>query len=444
MLPLDPPDAAAKLAGKPQPPEAVRLAVLRESHSDRALRRAHHHQMNNLHNGKKRVLIMSASAGTGHIRAAQALEKVFAAHPAVEEVVHKDALEYTNKLFRDFYSKFYERLVRYAPDFLGWWYKASDEPWRTDTMRHALDRLNTGPLVRFIRSFNPHITVCTHFMPAGIMSHLIAKSLLPAHLSIVVTDLDFHAMWLSRAFHRYFVAIEETKAHLEALGLPTERITVSGIPIDPAFEEQISREEARSRMGLNPRKTTLLLSAGALGVSPAEFVVQRLMHLKEDVQIVVICGRNADLEDRIRQSVASSRTPFTVMGYTNQMPLLMKASDLFIGKPGGLTISEALACGLPMAIVSPIPGQEERNSDHLLEDGVAIKCNEMTTIPYKIGSLLRDPARLAAMRQRAFALGRPDATRVVVRTLIEDDLPPLQLGEREREAIALAGARERD
>lgn len=393
---------------------------------------------------KKRVLIMSTSAGTGHVRAAQALEKVFASHPSVGEVIHKDALEYTNKLFRDFYSKFYEQLVRYAPEFLGWWYKTSDEPWRTDTMRHALDRLNTGPLVKFIRAFNPHITVCTHFMPAGIMSHLIAKSLVPAHLSIVVTDLDFHAMWLSRAFHRYFVAIEETKAHLEALGLPPERITVSGIPIDPVFERPIEREKVRTELGLDPRKTTLLLSAGALGVSPAEFVVERLMHLKEDVQIVVVCGRNPELEERVREITAGSRIPFKVLGFTDQMHLLMKTSDLFIGKPGGLTTSEALACGLPMAIVSPIPGQEERNADHLLEDGVAIKCNEMTTIPFKIGALLRDPERLAAMRRRAFALGRPGATRLIVRTLIEDDLPPLQLGQREREAIALAGTKERD
>lgn len=392
----------------------------------------------------KRVLIMSTSAGTGHVRAAEALESVFGAHPQVSEVIHKDALEYTNNFFRDFYSKFYEQLIRNAPEFLGWWYKTSDEPWRTDTMRHALDRLNTVPLVKFIRSFDPHITVCTHFMPAGIMSHLIAKEKLSAHLSIVVTDLDFHAMWLSRAFHRYFVAIDETRAHLEALGLPPERITVSGIPIDQRFAEPIEREQARIELGLDPQRTTLLVSAGALGVGPAEFVVNRLMELRSDVQIVVVCGRNPALEETVSAMTAGSRIPFHVMGFTTQMHLLMKVSDLFIGKPGGLTTSEALACGLPMAIISPIPGQEERNSDHLLEDGVAVKCNEFTTIPYKIDKLLEDKSRLAAMRQRAFALGRPNSTRTVVRTLIEDELPPLHIGASERAAIAQAGSKERD
>src|SRR5258708_8941247 len=106
-------------------------------------------------------------------------------------------------------------------------------------MRLMLDRLNTGPLVKFIRKFDPHITVCTHFMPAGIISHLIAKNQLDAHLSIVVTDLYFHAMWLSRMFHRYFVAIEETKMHLEMLGVPSERITGSGLPICPVVASPI-------------------------------------------------------------------------------------------------------------------------------------------------------------------------------------------------------------
>ena len=103
---------------------------------------------------------MSVSAGMGHVRAAEALEKTFAAHESVLEVVNNDALLYTNKLFRDFYSTFYSSLTKSAPNFLGWWYKTSDEPWRTDAMRQMIDRLNTKPLVRFIRDFDPHITVC--------------------------------------------------------------------------------------------------------------------------------------------------------------------------------------------------------------------------------------------------------------------------------------------
>jgi processive 1,2-diacylglycerol beta-glucosyltransferase len=389
---------------------------------------------------KKRVLIVSTSAGTGHVRAAQALEKEFARDPRVAQVVHEDALTFTNKLFRDFYSTLYIRLVRAAPDVLGWVYKASDEPWKGETVRTQLDRLNTRKFIKFIREFDPHITVCTHFMPAGIISHLMEKGELQTHLSIVVTDMDCHAMWLSRRFHRYFVAIDETKAHLEALGLPAERITVSGIPIDPVFAEPEDRAGLRARYGLLPDRTTLLLSAGALGVGPTELIVERLKHLRNDVQTIVICGKSEEVKERVKKAIGGA-SHFTALGYTDKMHELMKISDLFIGKPGGLTTSEALACGLPMVIFSPIPGQEERNSDHLLEQGIAIKCNELTTMPYKIDQVLDEPGRLARMSKAASALGRPHAARTVVETLLDDHLPPLILDSEQRDAIALAASR---
>ena len=391
---------------------------------------------------KKRVLILSVSAGSGHVRAAQALAKAFAQEPDVEAVEHLDALNYTNKLFHDFYSKFYLRLVKSAPEVLGWAYKASDEPWKTDAMRLRLDRLQSKKLVRFIRRFRPDIVICTHFMPTGIIAHLIEKGLIDTHLSVVLTDLDMHAMWLSRTFHRYFVAMEETKAHLMALGLPPDRITVSGIPVDPAFGQPADRAALRRELGLDPDRFTLLFSAGTFGVSPAEFVVAKLKQMRHRIQTLVICGKNAEQQARV-EALVEGNPDFKVFGYTRRMHDLMKASDLYLGKPGGLTTAESLACGLPMAVLGPIPGQEDRNSDHLLEEGAAIKCNEMTTIAFKLDRLLDDPVRLAAMRSNAVRMGRPDAAGFIVRTLLEDDLPPLQIDDTTRVQIAEAAAGER-
>ena len=385
---------------------------------------------------------MSAGAGSGHIRAAEALEKSFKSDGRVEEVFNNDALQYTNKLFRDFYSKLYTSLVKSAPNFLGWWYKTSDEPWRTDRMRHMIDRLNTQPLVRFIRKFDPHITVCTHFMPAGIISHLIATQQLQARLSIVVTDFDFHAMWLSRSFHRYFVAIDETKAHLEMLGIPEDRITVSGIPIDPVFQDYVNPKAERARLGFNPEKPVLLLSAGAFGLGPTEFMVERLINLKHDVQTLVVCGRNEELRQRLIGLTGNQSARFKILGYTDEMHKLMKASDIFIGKPGGLASSEAIACGLPMCVVTPIPGQEERNSDHLLEEGIAIKCNDLTTLAFKLDRLLDEPKRLELMKANALRFADPTASQTIVDTLLEDRLPPLALTKKQRAAIALAAGPE--
>jgi len=371
----------------------------------------------------RRVLILSASAGTGHVRAAEALEKVFRQQPGVGEVRNIDALRFTNQLFRDFYSKLYITLVQRAPTVLGIVYNSTDEPWKTDRMRLMMDRLNTRPLERFIARFKPDITVCTHFLPSEIISYLISKGKLNAKLSIVVTDLDIHAMWLCRTFDRYFVALEESKVHLEVLGLPGSHITVSGIPIDPAFGKKGDRATMRTEAGFDNDRPLFLISGGALGVSPAAGVLDALARLKHPAQAIVICGKNEEMKASMEKQARAieAKNPgltFKILGYTNEMHRWMQISDLFIGKPGGLTTAESLACGLPMIIVSPIPGQEDRNSDHLLEKGIALKCNEFTTLAYKLDALLDHPEQLEAMRQKAIYYGRPNAAETIVDALL--------------------------
>lgn len=222
------------------------------------------------------------------------------------------------------------------------------------------------------------------------------------------------------------------------LGIPSERITVSGIPIDPAFLQPVSRIEQRLQLGLNPTKPVLMLSAGAFGIGPTEYMVERMLNLNSDAQTIVVCGHNHELKQRIQQLTEAQRAKFKVLGYTGEMHKLMKASDIFIGKPGGMTASEAIACGLPMCIVSPIPGQEERNSDHLLEEGIAVKCNDLTTLPFKLERLLEDPDRLARMKANALRFARPNASTTIVDTLLEDRLPPLSFNKSQRAAMALA------
>lgn len=400
-----------------------------------------------------RILILSVSAGTGHVRAGQALEKAARAHPEVRDVMHLDALQFTNKVFRRFYGEFYIDLVRSAPLLLGWFFESSDEPWKTEKMRGMLERMNTGPLVRKIRQFNPDITICTHFLPAEILAHLIKRERVETRLSIVVTDYYVHAMWLSRIFHRYFVACEESKVQLENIGFPPEAITVSGIPIDPVFCLQKERGELRAAHGLRDDLPVLLVSAGALGVGSAGRIAEVLGTITLPLQVVVICGKNEKLyhtvlEQKQRLESACEHLALTVLRYTTEIDEWMKLSDLYIGKPGGLTTAEALSCGLPMVIYQPIPGQEERNSDFLLEQGAAVKCNQITTMAYKVQSLLADPGRMERMRQCALRAGRPSAAGNIIEQLIDEyhtggtvTIAKKRRGERTRERFREMGRR---
>jgi processive 1,2-diacylglycerol beta-glucosyltransferase len=366
-----------------------------------------------------KVLILSASAGAGHVRAAEALERAFALLGAAREVRHTDTLQFTNKVFRNLYSRAYLELVDRAPDVLGWLYDWLDTPWEKERRRLAWDKLNTRPFVRMLERYQPDLVVCTHFLPAEIISWLKAKRRLDCAEAVVVTDFDVHAMWLSHHVEHYFVAIDETREHLVRLGVPPERVTASGIPIDPAFAEPKDKRAMRAKHGLAPDRTIVLLSAGGFGVGPVEHAVTSLLGLRHPAQIVVVCGRNEELRARLAARAAETRpAALVVVGYTAEMDEYMAAADVLVGKPGGLTTSEALARELALVIVNPIPGQEERNSDHLLEQGAAIRCNNLPVLGYKIDRLLDDPRRLAAMRATARRLARPDAARDVVRTAV--------------------------
>ena len=368
-----------------------------------------------------KVLILSASAGAGHLRAAEAVERAFREAGAAREVKHVDTLRFTNKVFRTLYSKAYIELVNKSPEVLGWLYDALDTPWKNERRRLALDKLNTRPFVKMLREERPDICVSTHFLPAEIISWLRAKERIAARQAVVVTDFDVHAMWLCHHYEQYFVALDETRAHLEALGVPAAKISVTGIPIDPVFAAAKDRREMCEKHHLRTGVTTVLLSAGGFGVGPVEKIVGSLLELESPAQVVALCGRNEELRARVERAAAAARSPrvtVRAVGYTTEVDELMTASDLLLGKPGGLTTSEALAKGLAFCVVNPIPGQEERNSDHLLEEGVAIRCNNLPALAYKLDRLLADPARLAAMRANARRLARPHAARDIVSRLL--------------------------
>jgi len=370
-------------------------------------------------NRKLRVLVLSASSGAGHVRAAQALEKAFRAHGGCT-VEHVDTLEYVSKIFQRLYDKAYIGMVKRAPDLMGLLYERTDQPWRHPRPRLAVDRLNTQPMIRMLKRVQPDLCVATHFLPGEILAWLIAKKKLTAKNAIVVTDYDVHAMWLCRTVERYYVAIQEAAEYLVAIGVPRENLRVTGIPVDPIFEERLDRAEVRRKFGLEANAPVLMLAAGGYGVGPVERLVRELLALRKPWQIVAIAGKSEKLKKALDEvSKEAGALPgggkrLTTVGFTQEMDRYMAAADLLVGKAGGLTTSEALARVLPMVLVEPIPGQEERNADHLLEAGAAIRCNNLPAAAWKIATLLDDEARLAAMRRAAAKLSRPDAARKIV------------------------------
>jgi processive 1,2-diacylglycerol beta-glucosyltransferase len=378
---------------------------------------------------QKKILILSASAGSGHVRAAQAIEEACKKDKRVSEVLHVDTLEYTNAVFQRLYSKGYLEAVKTAPDLWAAAFDALDKPWQKSLVVSAMERLNSQPLVKKIRAYQPDICICTHGMPADIISTLIMQDQVHTNLGIVVTDYYVHALWLTDVFTRYFVAKDESKIHLSLLGLPSDRIVVSGIPVMEAFSAKTAKTALMNKYSFRHNLPVVLLSAGTFGLMPAADIMKILQQIRTPCQIVVICGRNvklkAELETCISNLSGSAGNLYSIVGFTEEMHEYLKMADLYIGKPGGLSTSECLVCGVPMIIWDPIPGQELYNTYHVLENGAGVMPNNAITIGFKVDRILSDPDRLRHMSACALRLGFPNAAQTIVDAMLakEDETP---------------------
>jgi processive 1,2-diacylglycerol beta-glucosyltransferase len=370
----------------------------------------------------RKILLLSVSAGAGHVRASEALRACAEVEFPHVQALHLDVMDYASTTFRKLYTDAYIKLVNKHPALWGMLYQMTADT-RTDAtmhkMRRSIERLNTRALRKRIDEFAPEAIVCTHFLPAEILMHEIRRGRLDVPVWVQVTDFDLHRMWVIPHMTGYFAANEEIAFRMRAVGMAAATVHVTGIPIMPAFTQPLQREECARELGLDPQRRTLLLMGGGAGVGNLEHVATSLLALDAgDFQLIVLAGKNVAALAALQELARQHPSRLFPQGYTHQVERLMACADLVITKPGGLTSSECLAMGTPMIVHSPIPGQEERNADYLLEQGAALKAVDAVGLQYRVAELLAAPARLAKLRERTRLIARPHAAREVLRIVL--------------------------
>jgi processive 1,2-diacylglycerol beta-glucosyltransferase len=331
-------------------------------------------------------------------------------------------MELVSSLFRKIYAETYIDIVEHQPAFWGYLYaltdrEKADSPLRR--LRMAIERLNTRKLNQALAEIAPDQVICTHFLPAQLLSRQREKGRFQQPVWVQVTDFDVHALWIQPHLSGYFAASAEVAWRMIERGIPSNAIHVTGIPIMPAFSESLSRTACAAELGLDPSKMTLLMMSGGAGVGGIERLAERLLRLEQDFQLIALAGRNESLLAQLQILTATYPGRLYPMGFTRTIERVMAVADLAITKPGGLTTSECLAVGLPMIVVSPIPGQEERNADYLLENGAALKAYDEGALTYRVNHLLSQPDLLDRLRQNARQLGKPEAARTVLDTVLQ-------------------------
>jgi processive 1,2-diacylglycerol beta-glucosyltransferase len=361
--------------------------------------------------GAKKILVLSASVGAGHMRAAQAVELALREIAPDAEVRNVDLLTLTNAAFRRVYGKAYLDLVNLAPHVLGYIYDMLDKPRdpdsKRDKMRLIVEKLNLKKFTALMAEEKWDAVVNTHFLPAEIIASLRRDKKLSVPQITVTTDFETHRLWVNQPCEQYTTATSEGAAYLNHWGVPAEHTHVTGIPIHPVFATPKNRDDCVKRQGLVGDRKIVLQLAGGFGVGPIEKLYRGLLSIETPIEVVVVAGKNEQVREELQGVEVPSRHRAKILGFTDQIDELMAAADLVVSKPGGLTTSEVLARGAAMAIVNPIPGQESRNSDYLLEHGAAIKINNVGTLPMKIDGLLKDESRLNTLKENAKRISHP-------------------------------------
>ncbi len=371
-----------------------------------------------------KILIVYASAGAGHKKAAEAIAEAFGAISTSSdyEVSLVDSLDFTNRFFKWSYGKQYLTLVNRFPHVWGFFYYLFDNRLVYKLLRlprRFVNAINTRKFEKFICDNNPDIVISAHFMANEVISNLKCRKRITGRLFCVVTDFRLHSFWVTPCVDLYFVATEKTKEDLMSRGVSPDKIHITGVPISPKFSLKQDKFQIREKLGIEKNIFTVLIIGGGFGVGPVEELVSSIGVISGSIQLLIVCGYNKELFERVNRTVSRMNIKAKAYGFVNNVDELMSASDVLVTKSGGLTTSEALAKILPAIFIKPIPGQETRNSAVLEGYKAAFVAKDINQVTKRVEELFKDPEILYQMKTAIKSIAKPDSAKNIVDFVIK-------------------------
>ncbi len=369
------------------------------------------------------ILFLSVTAGQGHNATAKGVMQ------RMEERGHTckfiDTFDYIQPLIGSVVDKGYRNWIQLTPEGFGRAYdlleKAEQKlPDFTD-MNERFSDLLSKKFIDVYESFKPDVVVSSHPSAAQLSSAIYHRGISQAKRIGILTDFVLHPTWRGADIDRLVIPSEQMTYALVQAGIPEDIISPTGIPIREQFSRYIPKAEARAMLSI-PDIPTLLVMGGSMGHGDMVATIEKLDRLPLDFQMLVVCGSNERLKAKL--DGLSTVKNLKVFGFVSNVDVMMSASDLIVSKPGGLTSSEALAKGLPMVVVDPIPGLEERNLDFLTNHGLAMRANERMSLDYVVWQYLSCPERQRLMKESIMTFGKTNALNDIVALIESYDKTP--------------------
>lgn len=361
----------------------------------------------------KNILILSASIGSGHDRAANALAGALQNRYPLAQITVVDFMDGERSYLSGFMKETYLRMLRLSPNIYDVLYRWTQSGRQGTGMGTLMARVLQESMLEIIETYQPDWLIATHPFSCGAAAYLKRKGKIDIPLAGVITDFAVHRLWVYPEVDCYFVAVPELREALLAQGVAAAKVNVTGIPIDSRFSQAVDRSAAGRRLGLATDRYTVLLMGGGLGLGGVSQAIRVLNEISLPLQLVVVAGKNRKLYKKLKTATAASGHPVKLLSYTSQVPELMAAANVLITKPGALTISEALSMKLPMLLYAPIPGQEKENAAYLDAKGAAFWVKNDAELKRLLTGMIVNGNIAAFVQENAKKLGQPRAAETI-------------------------------
>jgi len=349
----------------------------------------------------KKVLILHISDSGGHKKASENIEEALRYKSSDLDILNINGFGYITPYTEKIVNFFYTKTIKHFPFLWGSIYDRKRVIKGLNPINKLVNKIGALKISNLLFNFDPDVVLTTQGFPCGFISQFKTMHNLSFPLVAVVTDYYPHRFWINPGVDVYTVACPEAKDKLVSEGVSPERIKIAGIPISVKFLKAHRKEEVVRELGLRPDLPTVLLMGGNLGIGPIEKVAKILDSLKEQFQVIVVCGCNKKLYQWFESYKPYFSKPFFYFGYIDFVHKLMDVSDVIITKGGGLTTSEALAKGMATIVINPIPGQEERNTAYLKTHKAVMQAADIEDIPRCLSQLIGDKKKMFTLKENA-------------------------------------------
>lgn len=346
-----------------------------------------------------KILLLTAATGGGHLRASNAVERYIRDNTG-HDVKSVDTLKAIGRFLDKTVCDSYLFMAKKVPTLFGRLYKQTNKQNLFSDLVPKLSGMFSNLLLPAIEAYRPDVILTTHPFATEMVSDLKEDRSVTVPLICILTDYGVHRAWIADYVDAYVVASDDMVPELTAFGVPKNKIYPFGIPVHDVFFDREDRSMILRDLNFDPELPTLLFMAGSFGVSNIIKLYRDLTETQVKMQIIVITGRNRKLYEAFEKELASgAKLPTRLIYFTDEVEKYMHASDLLVTKPGGLTVSEALACNLPLAVFDAIPGQEEDNANFLKTHDMGVRLHKGDDFAEQISSLLMEKKKLQAMRE---------------------------------------------